>query len=698
MKNKRSIIFIAIVLTISLLSCKQTPPPEPFGPLPTDNQLAWHEMEFNAFIHFNMNTFTDMEWGIGGENPEQFNPTELDCRQWAKVCKDAGMKGIILTAKHHDGFCLWPTKTTRHSVKYSPWKNGEGDVVKELANACEEYGLKFGIYLSPWDRNNSQYGTPEYITIFREQLRELLNNYGEVFEVWFDGANGGSGYYGGANETRHVDRKTYYDWDNTWKIVYELQPDALIFGDGGPDIRWVGTEEGWANKTNWCLLRRAEVWPGWPHYKQLRSGHEDGTHWVPAEVNTSIRPGWYYHKSEDHKVKTLPQLLDLYYHGLGRNGTILLNFPVDARGLIHEKDVEQLKKLTETINTDFAHELSKGQKVTATNLRGGSSRYKAKNVIDGDRDTYWATDDGITNASLTIEFKKSTSFNRIIIQEYIKLGQRVSEFTVEALINNEWQLLAGETTIGYKRILRLPTVEATQIRVNIVTAKACPLISNIEIYYAPKVLIAPDVKRSKSGEIFIIPADTELDIYYTIDGIDPQTLSNKYIKPFLLKKKVTFKTICVDTKTGKKSPVNSIEFDVCKEKWEVVEPAIMAEKSSAVVDGSNDSFWYIESEKMPVEIIIDLGEQLNLNGFTYLPDQSRWAGGYISNYEFYISSDGENWGKAVSDGEFSNINNSPVLQQKNFNTKKGRYIKLRALSEANNEKRIGFAEIGIITE
>ena len=302
-------------------------------------------MEFYAFVHFNMNTFTNMEWGFGNENPELFNPTDLDCRQWARVCKEAGMKGIILTAKHHDGFCLWPSEYTEHSVKNSPWKNGKGDVVRELSEACKEYGLKMGIYLSPWDRNNADYGKPEYITYFRNQLRELLTNYGDIFEVWFDGANGGTGYYGGANEERRIDRTTYYDWENTRKIVRELQPMACMFSDAGPDIRWVGNEQGWAGKTNWCTLNRDDFAPGVvSDLKFLQQGQEDGTDWVPAEVDVSIRPGWYYHPSEDHKVKSLPQLLDIYYHSVGRNASFLLNLPVDKRGLVNENDVQATGK------------------------------------------------------------------------------------------------------------------------------------------------------------------------------------------------------------------------------------------------------------------------------------------------------------------------------------------------------------------
>ena len=392
-------IILPVLTLILLVSCDNTPPPEPLAPLPEARQLLWHEMEFYAFVHFNMNTFTDMEWGTGGESPELFNPTDLDCRQWARVCSEAGMKGIILTAKHHDGFCLWPSEYTEHSVKNSPWKHGKGDVVQELADACEEYGLKLGLYLSPWDRNHADYGTDAYITYFRNQLTELMSNYGEVFEVWFDGANGGTGWYGGANEERRVDRKTYYDWPNTRQIVRELQPNAVMFSDAGPGVRWVGNEAGWAGETNWSIIRRDEFWPGSPNYKDLTTGHEDGTHWVPAEVDVSIRPGWYYHESEDHKVKSVKHLVDIYYHSIGRNASFLLNFPVDRRGLIHERDVEQLMKMVEVIRRDMERDLAWEANIEASQVRGDSRKFDAIKVADDDPETYWATDDGVLSAS-----------------------------------------------------------------------------------------------------------------------------------------------------------------------------------------------------------------------------------------------------------------------------------------------------------
>ena len=685
-----------IFLVMLLFSCAAPPPPEPVHPVPSERQLAWHDLEFYAFVHFNMNTFTNMEWGFGDESPDLFNPTELDCRQWAQVCKDAGMKGIILTAKHHDGFCLWPSEYTEHSVKNSPWKNGKGDVVQELADACREYGLKFGVYLSPWDRNHPDYGKPGYLDYFRNQLRELLTNYGDVFEVWFDGANGGTGWYGGANEERRIDRQTYYDWENTYKIVRELQPLACLFSDAGPDVRWVGNEEGWANETNWAPLRRDEFYPGSPNYTELRSGHEDGTHWVPAEADVSIRPGWYYHPSEDHKVKTLPHLLDIYYNSIGRNVSFLLNFPVDTRGLIHEKDVEQVMKLAEAIKADFANDLARGKRVTATSIRGNSRKYKAGNVNDGDPDTYWATDDNIIESSLEINFRKPTEMNRFLVQEDIRLGQRVKKFKLEALVDNNWEPVASETTIGYKRILRFPEITATRLRLTIEDAKASPVISNIGVYRAPKVLVEPTVRRNKTGVVTIEAFDSGLDIFYSLNGTTPDTSSEKYDGEFVWKEKGTVKAVAVDPASVETSPVTTTVLDVVKEKWKIGGDFATVGETANIFDGDENTAWNTDREP-PVDLVIDLGEKLTVGGFTYLPDQGRRNPGIIFNYEFYVSEDGENWGEPVSSGEFSNIKNSPIWQEKVFEPATGRFIKLKALTAAEENGRVGIAEFGILT-
>ncbi len=686
------LLFAASIFFV-LSACQEITPPKPFGPLPSARQLDYQQMEFNAFFHFNMNTFTDIEWGSGGEDPDIFNPSDLDCEQWIKTCKDAGIKGVIITAKHHDGFCLWPTETTKHSVKYSKWKDGKGDVVKELSDACKKYGLKFGIYLSPWDRNNAKYGTPEYIDVFRDQLRELLTNYGDIFEVWFDGANGGTGYYGGANEKREVDRRNYYDWPNTYKIIRELQPKANIFGDGGPDVRWVGNEQGFANKTNWSLLRRDGVYPGWPKYKELTSGHEDGTHWVPAEVDVSIRPGWYYHASEDHKVKSLPQLLDIYYHSVGRNGTMLLNFPVDRRGHIHENDVAAVMSMANQLNKDFKTDMAKDATITASVDRGRG--YGTGNLNDGNRDSYWSTPDSITSGSVVIELDEPKVINRFLVQEYIPLGQRVQEFTIEAFVDGRWRMIAKETTIGYKRILRFEPVEAEKVRFTIMKSKACPLISNIELYHAPAVMVEPLISRNKRGVVFIKAFGESADLLYTVTGKDAVKHGVLYSEPFILKGKGTVKAVIRDKSSGKYSPVATVEYDVSKDKWRVRKGG---KRSNRAIDGNPQSSYHVNGDKFPIDIVIDLGEILNIAGFTYLPDQSRWSSGVVKEYGFYVSMNGKDWGRPVSEGEFSNIKSSTVWQKKEFEPVTGRYIKLQALSEVDGVKRLGAAEIGVVTE
>jgi alpha-L-fucosidase len=472
-----------MLLFISLIAWSQVTPPKPFGPVPSERQLAWHDMEYYMFVHFTVNTFTDKEWGYGDEKEAVFNPSELDCRQWAKVAKEAGMKGIIITAKHHDGFCLWPSKFTEHSVKNSKWKEGKGDVLSELRKACDEFGLKMGIYLSPWDRNSAFYGNAEYITYYRNQLQELLSNYGDIFEVWFDGANGGDGFYGGAREKRTIDRKTYYDWQNTHQIVRKLQPMAVMFSDAGPDIRWVGNESGKGSLTNWCLLKRDEMYPGGDFAKVLGQGHTDGNYWVPAEVDVSIRPGWFYHQKQDSLVRTPENLLDLYYSSVGRNSNLLLNIPPDKRGLLNENDVRALAAFKVLLDKEFKEDLARGKKVFVTSKRGKD--YDGSMLNDGNPETYWATNDNQTAGEIIIDLGTETEVNRIIIQEYIKLGQRVKEFKVSAFINNEWKPLIDGTTIGHKVIRKLPLVITKKIKVAINNSKACPVISNIELYRAP---------------------------------------------------------------------------------------------------------------------------------------------------------------------------------------------------------------------
>jgi alpha-L-fucosidase len=459
-------------------------PPRPYGPTPSPRQLRWHELEFYGFIHFTINTFTDKEWGYGDESPSLFNPAGFDAYQIAGTAADAGMKGLILTCKHHDGFCLWPSKYTEHSVKNSPWRNGRGDVVKEIAAACRKYRLKFGIYLSPWDRNHKDYGRPEYLTYFRNQLRELLTSYGPIFEIFLDGANGGDGYYGGARETRKIDRDTYYDWPTTWNLVRTLQPDACLFSDAGPDVRWVGNERGIAGDPCWSTLNKDDFAPGRADEARLNRGDRPGSHWVPAECDVSIRPGWFYHAKEDAQVKSAATLVDLYYSSVGRGGSFLLNLAPDRRGQIPDPDVKSLREFRRLLDSTFRVDQAQGARVTASNTRDRS--LSPRNVIDCRRDTYWTSDDETTTPQLILDLNREQTFNVVRVREYLPLGQRVEGFAVDVWKNSEWHEFARGTSIGSCKLLRGNPVTTTKVRLRITRAPVCPAISELALFSEPK--------------------------------------------------------------------------------------------------------------------------------------------------------------------------------------------------------------------
>jgi len=476
--------FTLLAILFIFTACqKPVTPPAPVGPVPTDRQLAWHEMEQYAFVHFTTNTFTDKEWGFGDEKESVFNPTAMDVTQWTKTIKAAGLKGLVLTCKHHDGFCLWPSQYTEHSVKNSPYKNGKGNVVDEVEKACRADSLKFGIYLSPWDRNRADYGSPSYIEYYRNQLKELFAAHTPVFEMWFDGANGGDGFYGGANEKRKIEAKTYYDWPTTLNIVREMEPNVIFFSDAGPDIRWCGNESGFVNETNWNTITSDTLYAGKPGINELlNTGEENGTSWIPAEVDVSIRPGWFYHAKEDSLVKTPEQLFDIYLTSVGRGANLILNIPPDRRGLINEIDVASLLGWKKLIDQRFSINFAHNKPSKASSVRGNSAVYSAEMVVDGNKETYWATNDQEKTGSVEIDLEENKLISYIMIQEYIQLGQRVKDFTVEIEKNGNWLEVAKGTTIGYKRILRIDPQKAQKVRVVISDAKACPVISNIAVF------------------------------------------------------------------------------------------------------------------------------------------------------------------------------------------------------------------------
>ncbi|HEV2318219.1 MAG TPA: alpha-L-fucosidase [Verrucomicrobiae bacterium] len=493
----RRLILIFALSVFSAGASVAAEPPAPYGPVPTPRQLFRQTNEFYGFLHFGVNTFTDREWGHGDEDPNLFYPTNFDPIQIVRTAKMAGMKCLILTCKHHDGFCLWPSAYTTHSVKYSRWyhkreakKRGSGDVVKCIADACHKYGLKFGIYLSPWDRNNADYGRADYLTYYRNELRELLTHYGPIYEVWFDGANGGDGYYGGARETRTINNRVYYDWPDTWNMVRRLQPMAALFSDGGPDIRWVGNEDGIAADPCWDTLNGSEFGPGYgpnggDYGNVLGPGQRNGANWIPAECDVSIRhPHWFYHASDNHKVETPAGLVDIYYESIGRGASLLLNIPPDRNGRIHSTDVAALRGFRRILNKTFAHDLARHAKITASNVRGSDKQFSPHNVIDGNLKTYWSTDDSVTNAELILDLQKPVTFNVVRLREYLPLGQRVDAYHLDQWQRGHWIEFAKGQAIGNCRLIRGTPISTSKVRLQF-SGPVCPVISEVGLFAEP---------------------------------------------------------------------------------------------------------------------------------------------------------------------------------------------------------------------
>ena len=574
--------------------------------VPTPQQLEWQRMELTAFLHFGVNTFTGREWGDGTEDPAIFNPTSLDCEQWVRTLKESGFKMAIITAKHHDGFCLWPTKTTRHSVASSSWKGGKGDVVRELRDACKKYGIKFGVYLSPWDRNASCYGdSPAYNQFFIEQLTELLTNYGEVHEVWFDGANGE-----GPNGKKQI-----YDWDAILKTIRRLQPKAVtaIMGD---DVRWVGNEKGIGRETEWSATA---LTPGiYP-----RSGEQNkelgifgkakdlgGRYivaratelfWYPSEVDVSIRPGWFYHADQDKQVKSLNHLTDIYFKSVGYNSVLLLNIPPDLRGLINENDVQRLKEFSSYLKKTFARNYV---------LKGNEAWH------------------GTSGTVRQYDIQKEALVNAFMIQEDISKGQRVESFLVEAYKDGSWIHMAEGTTVGYKRLVRFSDTRPERIRVTIRSARGVANVAAVGLFYAE-----PLADKNEEVQLSDVP----------VDG------------------------------------------------WQVVGGNADSRKA---IDGDRKTVWRASAL---TPLVVDMGDKVEVSGFSYAPSIGEDLTGTIYKYAFYVSLDGESWTKCEASGEFSNIMHNPVPYFVRFGkTYPARYFKLEPLSEINNKNVVTVGEVGIL--
>jgi len=482
--------FFRIILPLFLLFTSgfifAQAPPEPYGALPSARQLAWHQVEVYGLVHFTPTTFENKEWGYGDADPKIFNPKEFDADKIVAAMKAGGLKGLVLVSKHHDGFALWPTKTAAYNISQSPFRDGKGDMVKEFEQACRKAGLKFGVYCSPWDRNNPVYGSQEYVKIYRQQLTELYTNYGELFMSWHDGANGGDGFYGGARTTKKIDRNTYYGWDTTWAITRKLQPMANLFSDIGWDVRWVGNESGFAGEPSWATFTPVpaagmnEAIPGNLKHEFNPFGTRGGKNWVPAECDVPLRPGWFYHPEQKGKTKTPEQLFSLYLKSVGRGAALDLGIAPDTRGLLDDEDVKSLEGFGKLLEASFKNNLTQAATLRVSNKR--SKSYKGMFVLDQMIDSYWATEDTVKTAEINLTWTSDQTFDLIKMREYIPLGQRIDSVEVDAMINGSWTKIASATSIGACRIILLnEPVKTSQLRFRI-AAPVCITMSELGVF------------------------------------------------------------------------------------------------------------------------------------------------------------------------------------------------------------------------
>ena len=688
----RCLKLLIVLLVYVGVSCQQPEPPQPYGAIPTKAQVAWHEMEYFSLICYGLNTYTEEEWAFGDVDPKLFNPSGLDTDQWAKVTSEAGMKGLILVAKHHDGFCLWPSKYTNYSVKATPWKNGQGDVLGDLAKSCQKYGLKLGVYLSPWDRNHADYGKPEYVDYYYKQMEELLTQYGDIFEFWIDGANGGTGYYGGANERREIDRKNYYGFDKIFSIVEKHQPEALIFSDVGPGVRWVGNEQGIAGLTNWNVINTHGKVPGETSpefHKKLSTGEEGGAKWIPAEANTTLLwpKAWYFHTG--HQPRTLSNLMDLYYTSIGRGATLDLGIAIAPTGKIRDIDAQALLKFKKQLDREFKENIISKATLTASDARGNSKHFAIEKCQDQDRKTYWATNDEVHEATIDIRFDKAQNFNRLVLQEYIELGQRISGFSFEVERDGKFVEVVNGTTVGYKRALRFERVETSRARLILTTKAPCLTLSEIGMYDAPVLVDDPVITVDLKGWVSFKKAAGS-DIYYSLGEKPSETDYKLYSEPIELKEGGRIHYFAKEINGDYSTDVIKKEIGIARNKWNVISPKGMQQ----AIDNNPKSFAISKSN----EIVINLGEEKAISGFSYLPRQDGEKEGIIFEYEFYCSKNGKQWGQAVASGTFSNIENNPIAREIKFEKEvSGKFIKLVAKSDIRQSGIASFAEIQIFT-
>ncbi|MCM0685734.1 alpha-L-fucosidase [Akkermansia massiliensis] len=654
--NKLTSLFLGTVLSSSMLPGWAADPPKPYGAVPTPSQVNWQRMEFYGFIHFGLNTFTGREWGYGDENPKIFNPTDFNASDIVSTFKKGGMKGMIYTAKHHDGFCAWPTKSTDHNITKSPWKNGKGDVVKEFALACKKHGIKFGTYLSPWDRNNADYGKEGYLDVYYKQIRELLTNYGPVFEIWFDGANGGDGYYGGAKEKRNIgDAEKYYNFEKIVEMIRKIQPNCIIWGAGHyGDARWGGSEKGHVNYPHWSTVGLNGGGGG--------TGKRGGERWVPAEGDTTINhSGWFWHQGQASRVKSPEELMQVWFDSVGRGANLILNVAADKTGKLDPADVKSLMEFKELRDKLYARDYALGATVTASQTRGNDKKFAPSNMTDGNMETYWAVEDDNLTPTAFITLPKPATFDVIRLREQIRLGQRVDSFNIDAFINGKWVCIDNEgKTIGNQVMRRLNRpITAQKLRLRITGSQATPCISEFSLFRQPAGAVRPSIFRR--GDNLIILADGKSKILYTTDGSEPKEGSPVYSQGAKFAESGTVKARC-QFSNGKLGPVSQAKFGISKTGWKVKNAT--SGNAAAAIDDNPETSWFAKAEA-PQSFVVDMGKPYQVSSFSYLPRQDGKTSGMTDKYQFEVSPDGKTWTKAA-EGEFSNLRANPIEQSVNL--------------------------------
>ena len=708
--------------------------------LPRPNQTAWMRLERTFFIHFGPNTFRGVEWGTGREDPSVFNPSELDADQWVRAIKESGGKMVVLVCKHHDGFNLWPTRYSDHSVAASPWRGGKGNLVREVADAARKYGVELGVYLSPADLyqlrtnptnpsgyygNESEklrsaiptdpssfktnpsigrkpalgfksftYQVDDYNRYFLNELYELLTEYGPIREVWFDGAN--------PDPSVHED----YDYAAWYDLIRQLQPQAMIFGKG-PDARWVGNESGIGRTTEWSVvpLSSSPDTFNWPDMTAQdlgsRSKLTPGSYlwWYPAEVNEPILYGWFWHPKKH--VRSAADLIDIYYTSVGRNGNMLLNLSPDTRGLIPDKQLAQLHLMAQVVDETFAKDLAVGGKLTADSCNKANG---ASLALDGNLDTWWEAAPGQRTATLTLKLPKVVAFDVVSLQEAVDhRGQRIESFSVDVWDGSTWKTMDEQTTVGHKRLLRWNApVTTDQVRIRITGSRLEPTLAELGLFKQAELVHPPVISERDINGSVTIGSAKGLPVVYTLDGTVPTSRSTVYSSAIALPRGGEVYAACV-APDGRLGMVTSKYFaGLAPIGWKVVSASSQEANSPATyaIDGNPSTIWKtrLDADKsLPNQITVDMGSAQRIAGFTYLPRQDGSHDGVVEDYRFETSVDGHDWITNVDSGRFGNIKNNPELQEVPIAPVSARFFRFTALKEIGANGLTSVAEISVLS-